>query len=73
MTPKLEPMSEKAPPGAAPGKRLTPAARRALEEASARRATVAAPAEPPEEIGGARGPDPSRYGDWEHNGRAIDF
>ena len=27
----------------------------------------------PEEIGGRKGPEPSRYGDWEKGGRAIDF
>lgn len=25
------------------------------------------------EIGGASGPDPTRYGDWERAGRCIDF
>jgi len=25
------------------------------------------------EIGGRPGPDPTRYGDWEKNGRCIDF
>ncbi len=25
------------------------------------------------EIGGAKGPEPTRYGDWEKNGRCIDF
>ena len=25
------------------------------------------------EHGGRRGPDPVRYGDWEKNGRCIDF
>ena len=25
------------------------------------------------EIGGREGPDPTRYGDWEKNGRCIDF
>lgn len=25
------------------------------------------------EIGGRAGPDPARYGDWEKNGRCIDF
>ena len=29
--------------------------------------------EPPAEIGGRGGPDPTRYGDWEKNGRCIDF
>jgi hypothetical protein len=28
---------------------------------------------PPLEIGGATGPDPTRFGDWEKNGRCIDF
>ena len=32
------------------------------------------PEEPrPKEIGGRKGPDPTRYGDWEKNGRCIDF
>ena len=25
------------------------------------------------EIGGAKGPEPTRYGDWEKNGRCSDF
>ena len=25
------------------------------------------------EIGGYKGPEPTRYGDWEHNGRCTDF
>ena len=25
------------------------------------------------EVGGRKGPDPTRYGDWEKNGRCIDF
>jgi len=25
------------------------------------------------EIGGRDGPEPTRYGDWEKNGRCIDF
>ncbi|HZT20993.1 MAG TPA: DUF1674 domain-containing protein [Dongiaceae bacterium] len=28
---------------------------------------------PPKEIGGPPGPEPTRYGDWEKNGRCIDF
>ncbi len=27
----------------------------------------------PKEIGGRKGPDPTRYGDWEQKGRCIDF
>ena len=29
--------------------------------------------DPPREYGGRKGPDPVRYGDWEKNGRCIDF
>ncbi|MDW8259461.1 MAG: DUF1674 domain-containing protein [Gammaproteobacteria bacterium] len=28
---------------------------------------------PVREIGGPRGPEPTRYGDWERDGRCIDF
>ncbi|MCD7108184.1 DUF1674 domain-containing protein [Rhizobium sp. DKSPLA3] len=55
-----------------PGKVLSPAARRALEEAAARREASAA-LELPTEIGGRGGAEPVRFGDWEINGRAIDF
>jgi hypothetical protein len=27
----------------------------------------------PKEIGGAPGPEPTRYGDWQHKGRVSDF
>jgi hypothetical protein len=27
----------------------------------------------PKEIGGADGPEPTRYGDWQHKGRVTDF
>lgn len=36
-------------------------------------ATGGQPANKPEEIGGPRGPEPTRYGDWEKAGRCIDF
>ena len=51
---------------------LTPAAKRALAEAEARR-KAEKPEEMPAEVGGRGGADPARYGDWEINGRAIDF
>lgn len=54
------------------GKVLPPAALRALKEAEERRA-AAAPVQPAPEIGGRGGADPARFGDWEINGRAIDF
>ena len=55
----------------APGRDLPPAARRALEEAAARRAGP----EPagPRELNGRGGLDPVRYGDWEVKGLASDF
>lgn len=28
---------------------------------------------PPVEIGGPKGPEPTRYKDWERGGRCIDF
>ncbi len=27
----------------------------------------------PQEKGGPKGPEPTRYGDWENNGRCTDF
>ena len=33
----------------------------------------AGPISPPKEVGGRDGPEPTRYGDWEKNGRCIDF
>lgn len=56
----------------APEKRLSPAALRALQEAEERR-KHASEAAMPEEFGGRGGADPSRFGDWEIKGRAIDF
>lgn len=54
----------------APKKVLTPEAQRALAEAEARRKAVEAL--PPEQ-GGPSGPEPTRYGDWERKGIAVDF
>ncbi len=25
------------------------------------------------EVGGPKGPEPTRFGDWERNGRCVDF
>jgi len=63
---------ENTPPNVAPDKVLTPAALRALEEAAARRAQAEAVAMA-EEKGGRDGPEPTRYGDWERKGVAVDF
>ena len=64
-------------PGEAVGeKALPPAARRALEEAAARRAELdarAAALANAKEHRGRGGLDPVRYEDWEIKGRASDF
>ena len=55
-------------------KPLTPAAQRALAEAEARRKAAEASAKPaPKEFQGPKGPEPTRYGDWETKGIASDF
>jgi hypothetical protein len=55
-------------------KPLTPAAQRALAEAEERRRQAAANAKPMEkEYQGPKGPEPTRYGDWENKGIASDF
>jgi hypothetical protein len=68
--------STKQPENPAPGRELTPQARRALAEAEERRrlADARRAANPaPKEVGGREGPDPTRYGDWEKDGIASDF
>ena len=53
---------------------MPPAAERALAEAAARRAERDKAAQDrPKESGGPKGPEPTRYGDWEKNGIASDF
>jgi hypothetical protein len=59
-------------------KPLSPEAQRALAEAAARRAEadrLAAEAAKtrPRELQGPKGPEPTRYGDWENKGIASDF
>jgi hypothetical protein len=52
-------------------KPTTTPAQRALAEAAARRAEQKP--SPPPEINGRKGPEPTRYGDWEVRGIASDF
>lgn len=55
---------------------LPPAAIRALEEAATRRKAAEqaeAAAKAVAEQGGPKGPEPTRYGDWERKGLAVDF
>ena len=71
--------SESSGPVSHDGRKLPPAAIRALAEAEARRAAAAAAlANQPKdaaskEFQGPKGPEPTRYGDWEKNGIASDF
>ena len=59
---------------APPRKPLTPAAQRALAEAAERRAKADAEArERAVEHQGPKGPEPTRFGDWERKGIASDF
>ena len=59
-------------PDAHPGKVLTPAAQRALAEAAERRAAEDK-VQAAHEVGGPKGLEPTRYGDWERKGLAVDF
>jgi hypothetical protein len=52
-------------------RKLSPEAQRALAEAEERRKQAAIQLEA--EKGGPAGPEPTRYGDWERGGRAVDF
>lgn len=65
---------EPTPADAQPKRPLSPAAERALAEAAERRRLAdEARASAPTEINGRGGLDPSRFGDWEIDGRAVDF
>jgi hypothetical protein len=54
-------------------KPLSLAAKRALAEAEARRQAAADAKPVPKEFQGPKGPEPTRYGDWENKGIASDF
>jgi hypothetical protein len=77
-TPTPEVPPESAPvfnadvPHATPERPLSDVARRALLEAADRRA-ASEQAALETEHGGPRGPEPTRYGDWEKKGIAVDF
>lgn len=53
-------------------RRRKEAAKRALQEVQEREA-IAAGTALPNEVGGRKGPEPTRYGDWEKKGIASDF
>jgi hypothetical protein len=58
-----------------PRRPLSDAALRALAEAEERRRARQAeePRQGPVEVGGRKGPDPVRFGDWEKDGITSDF
>lgn len=72
--------SDDAPPATKPA--ATPFAEHRVESAkpkpapgsadSAKKSSIAAPAKV-REIGGPPGPEPTRYGDWQFNGKVTDF
>jgi hypothetical protein len=53
-------------------RRIAEAGQRAKAEADARRARETKIELPPE-LGGPKGPEPTRFGDWERKGIASDF
>ncbi len=63
------------PSMAAPKKKLTPEALRALEEANERRQKQLSQATKslPLEKAGPKGAEPTRFGDWERGGITYDF
>ena len=70
----IDARSESKPESKSDRKQLSPAAQRALAEAEARRKAAEADAHPmARELQGPKGPEPTRYGDWENKGIASDF
>ncbi len=77
MNDSVEPKND-AEPTSQPQSDLPPAAKRALAEAATRRKVSDALKAKEEhstakELGGPQGDEPTRYGDWERGGRAVDF
>ena len=56
-----------------PRKPLSDVAQRALAEAKARSEAARNATARPKEVQGPKGPEPTRYGDWETKGIASDF
>jgi len=68
-TPKAEPATP-APKGGGTPSGDTPSA----DTPSADTPSAETPSgDTPEELGGPKGPEPTRFGDWERNGRCSDF
>lgn len=62
--PKADTATTANPPGATGPGAGKPAAAKPAPDASVSR---------PKEIGGPKGPEPTRFGDWERDGRCVDF
>ncbi len=59
---------------AKPNDQATPLAQQPIEKPADLPTDPAAdPPKRPREIGGPKGPEPTRYGDWEVGGRCTDF
>jgi hypothetical protein len=69
----LSGMSMPAGNSSAPSTAAPPAERLAPSASAASPAMPASSVARPREIGGRAGPEPTRFGDWEKNGRCIDF
>jgi hypothetical protein len=65
-------MTDQADIDPAVSRRIAEAGERAKAEAEARRAREPGQKLPPE-LGGPKGPEPTRFGDWERKGIAVDF
>jgi len=54
-------------------KKFEEIAKKALEEAEIRKKNFSSKEIKAKEIGGPKGPEPTRYGDWEKKGIVYDF
>lgn len=65
------------PLGARPGAAHITGMQKSTEPAAPEQAPATKPPQSvppgPKEIGGPKGPEPTRYGDWEQKGRCTDF
>jgi len=66
-------LAEFAPVPNAPSELDFPSANAANTAAVPSKGAVPAASAVPAEIGGPPGPEPTRFGDWEKNGRCVDF
>jgi hypothetical protein len=57
----------------APADRIDDRPTEASRPAAASEPKLRGPVQPPGEVDGPTGPEPTRYGDWERGGRCSDF